>query len=68
MGFRRKHFLVGIPKITVGMEFFVAFRYPVPQLAATFFTPVTDVPGYHLSGATTQGDPNPPFFTFFEDK
>ena len=59
---------VSLPKITVGLTMFVGVRDAPPQLSTGGLTAITNHIGHNLSGATTNGSPQPTFVLFLEYK
>ena len=55
----RNDLLVSVPKVAVALERLVSRWYFVPQRQATHFIALPKVPGYDLTRATTQSNPDP---------
>ena len=68
MRFFGKHIGISLPKITVGLTMFVGVRDAPPQLSTGGLTAITNHIGHNLSGATTNGSPQPTFVLFLEYK
>ena len=68
MLFCRDHFLIRFPEIAVAMSAAVGRGHALPKLATGGGTSISNKVGDDLARRTAQGNPNPAFISFFQNK